>query len=539
MRKFLLGLVASLGLGLFSASAQTVTTPGIEAIACTQNAVLPSIASGQFGFANCDPFGRLYTTGIAWTPIGAYSTPLSVTTTSASTLLPSGQSVVIYNTGANNAYVKFGLANTVIATTADDVIPAGGGCGFYVTPNLYVAALTSISTTTINVSGGSGMAPGCWGGSGSSGGAASNVAITSPLGTNSIAASVAVTPATSSVWSTSLTAQTPEAPGAATATTGLQLGGTYSGSSPAPALTTGQQGAVSIDQNGALNTGFDGAQFTPASVTSAAVIFTQDMTGYIGLNLQVTSIGTSTITFECSEDNSTWYNTSGTSSSFLIAAQFTQATAQLILLNFPKRARYFRARVSTYVATNTITVVYSLNKSSSIIGIGGTIAAQGINANATTVVANPVLIGHRAETSDLSLSNGQAAFAPSDLRGVPIYRPYAIPESTWQSTAGASGMVNTTTPIQLAPAGAAGIRNYCTGITIASDSLGAATEIVILDGATVIWRSKIQITTVTPTTQFRFDPPLRGTAATAMNFNTLTMSVTGGVYVNAQGFIAP
>lgn len=544
MRRLLSWLVIGLGLALGSASAQTVYTPGIEAVACTQNAVLPSIASGQFGFANCDAFGRLYVSSIGWTPIGAYVTPISVTTASAASLLPSGPSVVIYNPGAQAAYIKFGQANTVVATTADDVVPAGGGCGFFIGANTYIAALTSTSTTTLNLSGGSGMAPGCWGGSGSGAGGSTNATIVGPLGTNTIANSAAVTPATSSVWPSSLTAQTPEAPAAATAITGLQLGGTYNGVPPAPALTTGQQGAVPIDQNGALNVGFDGATFAPASVTSATLIFAQDMTGYAQMTVQVTSAGTTcTITYETSEDNATWVTTAGYPSNFGTTSTAATTSTTAVLMTFPKRGRYFRARVSTFTS-GTVTVLYSMHKTS-FVGTGGTVTAGGVNASAAVMAGNPVPIATRAETADLVLANGNAAYLPSDLRGIPIFTLWALPSNTWQYTSPSGGAIqNTTAATVIQAAQAAGIRNYLKSLDISfTAGTFTPTEFVILDAAAVIYRSFIPAAVAAQPFDPRtiiFEPPLRGSTASSMSVQTLTATGTStAVYVNAQGFLAP
>jgi hypothetical protein len=106
----------------------------------------------------------------------------------------------------------------------------------------------------------------------------------------------------------------------------------------------------------------------------------------------------------------------------------------------------------------------------------------------------------------------------------------------WSYAAGASGIVNTATAVTIKTAGASGVRNMLHSLTIAHDTLGAATELVVRDGAAgpVLFRTKLQTASKEDSNIF-FDPPLRGTAATLMEVATLT-AVTGGVYVNAQGF---
>jgi hypothetical protein len=92
------------------------------------------------------------------------------------------------------------------------------------------------------------------------------------------------------------------------------------------------------------------------SVSSAAVLFTQDMDGYDSIGIQILSAGTGcTITYEASEDNATWYSVNGLDPNSS-SAQMTATSTALGLRNFPRAGRYFRARVSTY-GSGTVTVV--------------------------------------------------------------------------------------------------------------------------------------------------------------------------------------
>jgi hypothetical protein len=102
-------------------------------------------------------------------PGGSYISPLSVTNSSSNAALPTGAEVVVYNVGANAVYVKLGTSNAVTATTSDDYISAGGALALTVGSNTYIAAITAASTSTLNVSGGTGLPTG-WGGGGGSGG---------------------------------------------------------------------------------------------------------------------------------------------------------------------------------------------------------------------------------------------------------------------------------------------------------------------------------------------------------------------------------
>jgi hypothetical protein len=111
----------------------------------------------------------------------------------------------------------------------------------------------------------------------------------------------------------------------------------------------------------------------------------------------------------------------------------------------------------------------------------------------------------------------------------------------WFYAAAAGGISNTTTAVTVKTAAGAGLRNYVKSMQIAAGALGAATEVVIRDGAagTVVWRGLVTTAGITGVETIIFDKPIKGTAATLMEVATLTATITGGVYVNLQGFVAP
>ena len=109
----------------------------------------------------------------------------------------------------------------------------------------------------------------------------------------------------------------------------------------------------------------------------------------------------------------------------------------------------------------------------------------------------------------------------------------------WAFAPAISGIVNTATAVTLKAAVAAPTCNYVASLQIAHDALGGLTELAIRDGAggTVLWRHKLQAAANENMT-FNFDVPLRGSPGNLLEVATLT-AVTGGVYVNCQGFTAP
>jgi hypothetical protein len=108
-------------------------------------------------------------------PTPAYA-QLSVGSASARVALPSGTVVIVYNTGANSAFVTLG-SSTVTATTGNDVVPAGGWMAFTVGPNTFLAAIETAGATGLNISGGTGLPTGTGAGGGGSGGGGSNASV--------------------------------------------------------------------------------------------------------------------------------------------------------------------------------------------------------------------------------------------------------------------------------------------------------------------------------------------------------------------------
>lgn len=93
-------------------------------------------------------------------------TPISVTTGGVTGTLPAGAEVVATNVGTTNtAYCKLGAS----ATTSDQAIAPGGWFAFAISGDTQLTCITSTSTTTVNMVGGSGLPTGV-GGAGSSGG---------------------------------------------------------------------------------------------------------------------------------------------------------------------------------------------------------------------------------------------------------------------------------------------------------------------------------------------------------------------------------
>lgn len=133
-----------------------------------------------------------------------------------------------------------------------------------------------------------------------------------------------------------------------------------------------------------------------------------------------------------------------------------------------------------------------------------------------------------------AVTTGQNVRALGSLVGKEVNLPYALPGQTW-SYAAASGGITNTTDVVLRAAGGAGVRNYLTSLQVTNES-ATATEVVIKDGAAVIWRDVFDGDGPKAGSVIRFDPPLRGSANTALNVACITTGTK--TYVNAQGYFA-
>lgn len=127
-------------------------------------------------------------------------------------------------------------------------------------------------------------------------------------------------------------------------------------------------------------------------------------------------------------------------------------------------------------------------------------------------------------------SAGDYDRARGDKNGM-VTQPYAMSASRFQY-AGASGGITNTGDVALAAAGGAGIRNYLTGLQYQNTS-AVASEIVIKDGSTVIWRG-VASANMTAMANLSFAVPLKGTANTALNVAMITTA--SATVVSAQGF---
>lgn len=151
------------------------------------------------------------------------------------------------------------------------------------------------------------------------------------------------------------------------------------------------------------------------SLTATGDLFSTDMTGYESVTVQITSAGSATVSFETSNDNSTWVACAGFQPLNVGdgGAAITNAGAARMLM-FRRTGRYFRARVSSYTSgTVTHTSVLSKNPIDNI-----TVSYVGGSANLNVVnLGSPVTWTNRSGTITTGGTSQQIAAALSSRRG--------------------------------------------------------------------------------------------------------------------------
>ena len=275
----------------------------------------------------------------------------------------------------------------------------------------------------------------------------------------------------------------------------------------------------------------------------ATVLFTTSMLNYESITVQVTSAGSScVVTYETSDDNSTWISTSGLSFTNTGSSALATTSSAVGGIQFTRKGLYFRARVSAYgLAGSIVTAIGTLSKAPAVqqglTYIGGGASGEGGGAG-----TSPLAIGLECRTSSkTSVSNATLVRPIATTDGRQIVRLDSIPENEWSYVAASGGITNTTTAVPLAGGAGSGVRNYITSLQVSSDTLGTATEVVIQDGVSgpILWRAKIGTAGTVGIQNIRFHPPLRGSTNTLLQAACVTATGTGSIYLNVQGYKAP
>lgn len=158
--------------------------------------------------------------------------------------------------------------------------------------------------------------------------------------------------------------------------------------------------------------------------------------------------------------------------------------------------------------------------------------------SAATMQINAVVIGN---TTGGNITQCDSLFPFLSQQVTPnrsaIFKAFSSEGNDWSATSGITPLAVATSTLAKA-AGAAGVRNYVTGIQAYNNSATVSTTFSILDGAAVIWTGFLPATTAAlPVVDLIaiLQNPLRGTAATALNVQCGTVGAS--VFWNVQGYI--
>ncbi len=303
----------------------------------------------------------------------------------------------------------------------------------------------------------------------------------------------------------------------------------------------------------------DVAMTGPAAQTAGNNILTTDGSAtsceqYNGVLLQVVStvgVTAGAVAFEQSADGTSWVALQVLD----VAAQNANPVTTLTISANTVRVfaaslfcRFLRMRVATAVVGGSIQGMAVLSQNSplpltrnvqqavasqlnaTVVG-SGNFSVVGPGAHSAASSGNPVRVAGRVNTAvDTTLVAGDTSDLFVSSSGQLVQKPYAGAEMDWQYT----GVLTTTTATAVRAAGAAGVRNYMTGLQFQNTS-ATATTVLVSDGAALIAQYNAPANMALPAV-IGFTTPLRGTAATALNVNCGTAAAN--LLVNVQGYQA-
>jgi hypothetical protein len=342
MKKVLLSLAALLTL---SCEAHAQNTASCKVVSSCATA---SYTVGNQNACTQDTTGNLCTSASVAASIVPFApttqATIAVTTASSNVALPAGSSTVLCNSGANPIFYKFGAVGVTAATT-DIKLPSGVCIADAPGANGYIAAITGTSTSTLDISGGTGLpafgtipASGGGGavnltgingvaplvGTGVSGTGALRVAVSTDS-TYTVAATESGTwtvqpgnTANTTAWLVNDSADmTGTVPGTAPSKT-MVIGGIYNSTTPAP--TNGQTLPLQMDADGALiayapniivtgNITTQNLNLGGAATAGSAVEMTTDARG-VG-SVQITGTWTGTLILQLTDDGVNWITAGG------------------------------------------------------------------------------------------------------------------------------------------------------------------------------------------------------------------------------------
>lgn len=294
------------------------------------------------------------------------------------------------------------------------------------------------------------------------------------------------------------------------------------------------------------------------SLSRIGAVVQLETTGYNSVSVQVVPgpvAFSGTITFQVSNDGSTWNSVlawpvaGGTA-----PVTSTTGSGQWLI---PSVGRFFRAQVTAYTSgiavvvavlknqnawqpQSTPSVTIAANSTVNVAQVGGTntvtagvagmLAVGGNIAEDTAATSNPLICGGVARTAlpASTVIAGDAIRQTFSVSGQLVTKENAPGDLDFYINA----TVTTNAQTALRAAQASPIRQNVTGLTFQNTN-ATATTLTIQDGSTTLVTISVPASMTLPV-QLNFPTPLRGTAATALNY---TAGTTGAnILLNVIGF---
>lgn len=281
----------------------------------------------------------------------------------------------------------------------------------------------------------------------------------------------------------------------------------------------------------------DGTVQRSGNITALNESVILQLAGQGSFAVDITNTWVGTLAFQGTLDNVNWFAITTTASAFAPGStQALTATANATRVGMCTGFAAVRVTATAWTSGTASVLIRAIPGGGAVSTLA--MASTQVDGRAGRGVAqsgNPVVIGMRGATAaPTAVSNAQVVDLLATVYGVAITRPWSIPELCWSFACAAGGIVNTT-DVPIAAAAGAGLRRYINRMTISNNS-ATATEFVVKDGASTVL-ARFQLPANAPNFPVAFDPPLAGTANTAMNVACLTTAAA--VFCNAQGFTAP
>lgn len=247
------------------------------------------------------------------------------------------------------------------------------------------------------------------------------------------------------------------------------------------------------------------------------------------------------ISWECSMDGVTWVN---------VPAVRTDTTAQMTYFALSGNQKiaffvyvagfnFFRVISTAWISPLGAADVWcvGIDEASNpvvmaTLAAGAAVACAGAINHSSTLSSAPVPVAGRVSSmADSTLLHGDACYHTMSTAGQLVTKDFAGAEMDFNFSA--PGLATSTTAAQVAAAGSGILRNYVTALQAINTHATQATKLQIADGSTVIWSIQLPANMAAPTS-IVFPTPLRGSAATALNYNFSAAGAT--VDLNVQGY---